>query len=157
MEPRRLTTFGGGARLSEQALRDFEQAYGLRLPFAYRLFLMETNGGRPARDLFYSREASLLVRVRLFYGLEPSVLPCHLGWIREMLSTRLPAELLAIATTDCADRLCLSTTTGGLLLWQPPAPLVAIADSFDEYLEGVYRDTESPTATSSIWPVRSRK
>jgi len=149
-----VRTFGGGPPLSEEALRTLERRHGLVLPPRYRAFLAEANGGRPERDIFFARQALLVVRVRFFYGLESSVLPCNLGWIRETLTDRLPADLLAIATTDRADRLCISTTRKHLVLWEPPDSFVAITDSFEEYLEGVYRDAESPTATSSIWPIR---
>jgi hypothetical protein len=152
-----LCTFGGGARLTDEALRAFERRHQIRLPTAYRAFLEATNGGRPARDLFAVRQgpADRIVRVRFFFGLEEIVSPCNLGWVREVLAPRLPSELLAVATTDQADKLCISLSGRAVFLWEVHSEvLMPVAPSFEDYIEGLYRDAESPTATSSVWAIR---
>ncbi len=152
-----LRVFGGGSPLSEKELRAFEAQYALALPLPYRAFLAATNGGRPERDLFElrSERGPRTVRVRFFFGLEIVVASCNLGWYRSVLANRLPAEFLAIGTTEEADKLCISLSRGTVSHWDGrTGRLDGIAASFTDFERSLIREASLPTPHSSVWSTR---
>jgi hypothetical protein len=91
-------------------------------------------------------------RLLFFFELETASAPCHLGWIRELFADRIPAGLLAIGTTECADKLCLAQFTGAVVLWELETGLaMTLAPSFEAFVATLYGDAQSPTRTSGMW------
>ncbi|MDY7228506.1 SMI1/KNR4 family protein [Hyalangium rubrum] len=149
-----LRTFEGGPPLQEEALRSFETKHGLALPASYREFLLATNGGRPERDLvaITGLESQSPGRIHLFFGLNDPVVSCNLDWNLEVFRDRIPAGLLPIATTEGADKLCLSIAgehPGAIFYWDGYAPagernLYRLAEDFTAFLSSLHADELSP-------------
>jgi SMI1 / KNR4 family (SUKH-1) len=155
----RLQTFEGGPPLSEDDLTSFEKKHGLSLPTAYKAFLLATNGGRPERDLFKINglEGNSLGRIHLFYALRDPVESCNLDWNLEVFRDRIPADLLPIATTEGADKVCVliaGERAGAIFYWDGHAPageynLYALADDFASFIASLHADALSPRSPES--------
>ncbi len=155
----RLKTFEGGPLLQEEDLSAFEKTHGLSLPSAYKEFLLATNGGRPERDLFTINglEGNPLGRIHLFFGLRDPVESCNLDWNLDVFRDRVPADLLPIATTEGADKLCMLMTgarAGAIFYWDGHAQagdsnLYALADDFAAFIASLHADALSPRSPES--------
>lgn len=140
--------------LSEESVRSFELRYGITLPVQFRQFLLATNGGRPERDLFAieGMEGNPYGRIHVFFGLNDPVESCNLDWNLEVFAGRIPRGLLPIATTEGADKLCLSVAgkeTGRVLYWDAhPQPgtsgLYFLANDFGAFVSSLQSDELSP-------------
>ncbi|MCY1030497.1 SMI1/KNR4 family protein [Corallococcus sp. BB11-1] len=149
-----MRTTEGGPVLSEDDLDSFEQRYGLRLPRTLRAFLLATNGGRPERDLFklHGLQGNPLGRIHLFFGLNDPVESCNLDWNLEVFRERIPPGLLPIATTEGADKICLSLTgaeAGSVFYWDAHAQegetrLYPLAESLGAFISALRSDALSP-------------
>lgn len=149
-----LRTFEGGPPLREEDVMRFERRFGLVLPAAYRQFLLATNGGRPERDLFaiQSIEGHPVGRIHVFFGLNDPIESCNLDWNLDVFGERIPAGLLPIATTEGADKICLSVAdrrSGRVLYWDGSAPageptLHVLADDFASFVSSLQADELSP-------------
>jgi hypothetical protein len=149
-----LQTFEGGPPLDENALGSFEKKRGLALPAPYREFLLATNGGRPARDLFRLRrlENDAPGRIHLFFGVNDPVASCNLDWNLKVFGDRIPAALLPIATTEGADKICLRVVgagAGAIVYWDGHARagepnLSLLADDFASFVASLRSDELSP-------------
>jgi len=155
----RLRTFEGGPLLREEDLKSFEKKHGLSLPTAYREFLLATNGGRPERDLFTINglAGNPLGRIHLFFGLRDPVESCNLDWNLDVFRDRIPEDLLPIATTEGADKLCMLLTgerAGAIFYWDGHAQageynLHALADDFASFITSLHADALSPRGAES--------
>jgi hypothetical protein len=149
-----LRTTEGGPLLDEEKIRAFEAKYSLVLPRAYREFLLATNGGRPERDLltFDGLPGASPCRIHLFFGLDDPIESCRLDWNLEVFRDRLPPQLLPIATTEGADKVCLAvagTQEGVLFYWSGDARagergLYWLARDFPSAVSALYADELSP-------------
>lgn len=149
-----LRTFEGGPPLREEDVTRFELRFGRVLPTAYRQFLLATNGGRPERDLFaiQSIEGHPAGRIHVFFGLNDPVESCNLDWNLEVFGDRIPTGLLPIATTEGADKICLSLDdkrSGRVLYWDGSAQaseptLHVLADDFASFVSSLQADELSP-------------
>jgi hypothetical protein len=149
-----LQTSEGGPPLREEELSSFEEQHGLALPGTYREFLLATNGGRPERDLLVLQglEGNPVGRIHLFLGLKDPVESCNLDWNREVFRDRLPADLLPIATTEGADKICLAVAgerAGAIFYWDAHARggernLYLLAEDFDSFISTLRADELSP-------------
>jgi SMI1-KNR4 cell-wall len=129
-----------------KAVESFERRFGLALPKAYREFLVMANGGRPERDLVTvpGCVGSPYARIHFFFGIGHPMECYDLAWNFEQASD-LPSGLLPIATTEGADMLCL-TPSGSVVFWDGYDNAVfPIAESFEGFLEQLYRDDLSPS------------
>ena len=150
-----LRTTEGGPLLEEGDIAAFEAQYGFKLPLPLREFLLATNGGRPERDLFeiHGLNGNPLGRVHLFFGLKDPVESCNLDWNLEVFQERLPPGLLPIATTEGADKVCLSIAgadAGRVFYWDAQArsgthSLYLLADTLDAFIAALRSDALSPT------------
>lgn len=83
--------------ISEQEVQRFELTRGISLPFDYRNFLLEFNGGRPAdNSAFWQTEGSNWLDVEEFYGFMNSSLNSIEADRFNNLSDTLRAKLLQI-------------------------------------------------------------
>ncbi|MBZ4375411.1 SMI1/KNR4 family protein [Corallococcus sp. AS-1-6] len=151
----RMRTTEGGPPLSNAELDSFEHRYGLRLPPPLRDFLLATNGGRPERDLFKLQgvPGNPFGRIHFFFGLNDPVESCNLDWNLEVFRDRLPPGLLPIATTEGADKVCLSVT-GQVLYWDAharpgTASVHLLAEDLDSFLSALQSDALSPIVLES--------
>src|SRR5262245_40186793 len=136
--------------IAESDVAFFEKAHGITLPPAYRRFLLDTNGGRPERDLCVVPELppSPLARIHFFFGIGDPVKGNDLAWNRGVYS---PAEFLVIAGTEGGDTFCIGIAGeyyNQMFFWDyygdPEHRLHRVADSFEEFLNGLTRDELSP-------------
>lgn len=149
-----LRTFEGGPPLNEEDVRSFERKSGLALPASYKEFLLATNGGRPERDLFMLNglEGNPLGRIHIFYGLNDPIPSCNLDWNLEVFRERIPVNLLPIATTEGADKICLLVAgdrPGAIFYWDGHARtgernLYFLANDFASFLSSLQADEVSP-------------
>ena len=154
-----LQTFEAGPPLGEEDVKSFERKHSLQLPAAYREFLLATNGGRPERDLFELKglEGDSLGRIHLFFGLNDPIASCNLDWNLDVFGGRIPAGLLPIATTEGADKLCLSVAgarTGAVFYWDGHARagernLYFLAEDFASFISSLHAGEASPRSPAS--------
>lgn len=149
-----LRTFEGGPPLSQEDVSSFENNQGLVLPADYKEFLLATNGGRPERDLFTIKglEGDSAGRIHLFFGLNDPIASCNLDWNLTVFKQRLPTNLLAIATTEGADKICLGVAgarAGAISYWDGHARagernLYFLAEDFSSFISSLHADELSP-------------
>lgn len=154
-----LRTTESGPLLSNMDLNAFEQRSGLALPLPLREFLLATNGGRPERDLFKLQglPGNPFGRIHFFFGLNDPVESCNLDWNLEVFRDRIPPGLLPIATTEGADKVCLSVTgatAGQVLYWDAHArpgthSVHFLAEDLGTFISALRSDALSPTVLES--------
>ncbi|NOJ97730.1 SMI1/KNR4 family protein [Corallococcus coralloides] len=150
-----MRTTESGPLLSNADLDAFEQRFELALPLPLREFLLATHGGRPERDLFKLQglPGNPIGRIHFFFGLNDPVESCNLDWNLEVFRDRIPPGLLPIATTEGADKVCLSVT-GQVFYWDAHArPGTAsvhfLAEDLDTFISVLQSDALSPTLLES--------
>jgi hypothetical protein len=140
-----------GVPLSESILLKHESSWGFRLPEPYRAFLLQNNGGSPVKDCFNFKESTTGSDLRRFLGITgesldlPSTLAIYKG--------RLPARFFPIGKDSGGNVICISVADddlGKVYFWDhdteagtgesPELAMntILIADSFQEFLEGLY-------------------
>ncbi|NBD10442.1 SMI1/KNR4 family protein [Corallococcus silvisoli] len=152
-------TTEGGPPLDARDVDAFEQRYKLALPLPHREFLLATNGGRPERDLFKLRglPGNPVGRIHFFFGLNDPVESSNLDWNLQVFQDRLPPGLLPIATTEGADKLCLSVAgaeAGRVFYWDAHArtgtnSLHLLAEDFGAFMLALQSDALSPIVLKS--------
>jgi SMI1-KNR4 cell-wall len=151
-----LRIMDGGPKISNEIVAEFERRNDMRLPRVYREFLLAHNGGRPERDLLAvpGCKASPIARISFFYGIGgPLGFECYdLDWNVEWYADRLGEGLLSIASTEGSDKICMSLPSGGIVFWDgyEHVPVYPVAQSFEELVENLYRDADSPEFAPSI-------
>jgi SMI1/KNR4 family protein SUKH-1 len=153
-----LKTFEGGPPLADRDVAAFEHKYKVVLPPAYRRFLLDTNGGRPERDLFpiEGLYGNPYGRVHIFFGLNDSDESFNLDWKMKIFAGRVPSHLLPIAKTEGADLICISLHSkreGAIFYWDGYAQpgednLYFLASDFDRFVASLYADMNTPGAPS---------
>lgn len=143
-----LRTIESGPQISVTDVAALEQRYGLGLPTSYRNFLLTRNGGRPERDLFRvpGCDANPVARIHFFFGINDPVESCSLSWNIDTFAERLGGDLVPIATTEGADKICLSRI-GSVVYWDgySPSPTIyTVSPDFETFLTSLYRDENSP-------------
>lgn len=134
------------------AIERFEARNALKLPISYRSFLLETNGGRPARPSFPIKGLAMNPTggVNFFFGLEITSYPVYdLQYSIDRFRGRIPKWLLPIGCNGGSDYICLDLRGGGdrVVFWDHAhfwstgewreADLYHIAGSFEEFLAGL--------------------
>ena len=145
--------------LPEPILSVLERYWGFSLPKEYRNFLLEHNGGEPNVDCFnFKNDKEDGSDIRCFLGIYPDQHNDLLDHIKTY-KDRLPSNLFPIAYDSCSNLICISVTEpdrGKIYFWdheveadpsQDEVPdysnLTLIADSFNEFLEGLYSNDET--------------
>lgn len=142
--------------LDEKILRNYESQWGFVLPHQYRQFLLQYNGGLPRPDGFNFKGKKNGSDVQCFYGITDDA---DMSLIEELESykNRLPTRLFPIANDSGGNLICISVIgndIGKIYFWdhereadtkQAQSPdevknIVLIADSFGEFLEGLFAD-----------------
>ena len=149
-----LTTTERGPNITDDDILSFERRYTLTLPAAYRSFLLATNGGRPVRDIFPVRglPGNPFGRVHLFFGLKDPVASCNLDWNIDIYSDRISSDMIPIATTEGADKICLlvrGSTAGAVFYWdgyehEGRESIMLLAPTFAEFVDNLSSDENSP-------------
>jgi hypothetical protein len=147
----------GGPPLRDADVDAFEAKYGLELPSSFRAFLLATNGGRPERDLFALRglPGNPVGRIHFFFGLNDAVESCNLDWNLDVFQDRIPAGLIPIATTEGADKVCLSVdgmNIGRVFYWDAHAGMDSVhllAEDLNTFVTSLQSDALSPTLLES--------
>jgi len=93
--------------LTQERLIAFERSHSLRLPAAYRAFILQFNGGTPSPSFFWIAQGSDGSVVDKFYGLHDG--PPHLSIETYMgrEEPQIPSTLLAFADDGIGNILCL--------------------------------------------------
>ena len=140
-----------GPPLTEADIEWLEREISIRLPGEYRAFLLKYNGGRPSPGAFpiQGLANNPFGNIQVFFRIGGPIESSNLDWEYNVFAGRIPANLLAIACDDCGDLICLSLfgpDAGSVVFWdilnEPDEPTYAnvypVADSFEEFLEGIY-------------------
>lgn len=141
-----------GPAISERDIEAFEVRHGIKLPASYKSFLLVHNGGQPERDLIpvSGCAANPIARIHFFFGI--NILPeCYdLSWNLWVFSDRIPHEMMAIATTEGADQICMKirgSHHGSILYWdgyiEEGVRLFSLAENFDSFLNMLYKDSKT--------------
>lgn len=94
-----------GPQIDEEDVRDLEKLVGARLPFDYRNFLLEWNGGVPVPDAY--RFGGITTIISRFYSINaPNVLH-DLATRHAALRPRIPDDLLPFASDLATNAVCL--------------------------------------------------
>lgn len=142
--------------LDEKILESHEASWQIRLPEAYRLFLLKYNGGSPVPDCFNFQGSKNGSDLRYFLGINNDY---HTDLLRylQTLKHRLPARFFPIGYDSGGNIICISVAgddLGKVYFWdhereaeaaQSPElakNTILIADSFQEFLEGLYEYQE---------------
>ena len=139
-----------GRQLSRDDIRRVELRMGIQLPGEYTAFLLKYNGGRPTPNAYpiEGLRNNPFGVIQVFFGIDDPLESSNLDWTYDVISGRVPPNLLPIACDDCGDLICLSLfgeDAGSVLFWdqhtEPSTPSYAnvykIADSFAEFLNGI--------------------
>lgn len=153
-----LNTTEAGPTISETDIQRFEQRHSMILPSDYKRFLLLKNGGRPERDLFFVPESkmNLIARVHFFFSINDPVKGNDLDWILDTVASKIQKGVLPIAKTEGPDKICLEVTgdyPGRILFWDvhilKGENVYPVAKSFTEFVEGLFRDKDSPDLNMS--------
>ncbi|TWT62127.1 SMI1/KNR4 family protein [Rubinisphaera italica] len=136
--------------LNEERLADLEMQWGVALPSAFRQFLLTHNGGYPVPDAFTLVGSEDGSSVHRFLGVEVGS-HSNLENYMKTYESRIPNDLFPIAHDPGGNLVCIGTggsNMGRIFFWDhetemdqgPPnySNVSAIADSFDDFLDGLY-------------------
>ena len=142
-----------GPPIFEADVVRLERRIECTLPTRYREFLLRHNGGRPSLEIFPidGLENNSFDGIQVFFSIKSEIESCDLYWNLEVMDGRLPANLFAIACTDCGDLICLSLfgdDEGSVFFWdihqEQEFPtydnVYFIASSFDEFIDRLYEE-----------------
>lgn len=101
--------------LTEQDVELFSKRHGLKLPTAYRKFLLAYNCGRPVPDMFsiMGMENNPRGRIQVFFGLKTPLASCDLDVELNRLKDRIPSGIVPIAMTGFDDYVILDMRKSG--------------------------------------------
>ena len=144
-----------GKQLTELQLSKFEKKHGRVIPGPYRDFLLKYNGGDPDPCGFRLKRApqgiSKRCAVKMFLGVDVPEPTLGLDYTLTRFRDRVPANLFPIARDPGGNLICIATEgadNGKVFFWdhefeaeegEPPTSrnVYLVADSFDEFLEGL--------------------
>ena len=131
------------------AIEAFEVAHNIKLPDAYRRFLLETNGGVPANDAYpvESYPHGSIGIIQSFKGIGVDIPTDELAYAYELYDGGIPEKILPIAGNGGGSFVCLDLRDGTdrVVFWDHrhfwstgewrEQDFYHIADSFAEFLE----------------------
>lgn len=158
-----------GPPLTRDQISTLERQIGAPLPRDFEDFLLRFNGGRPIPNSFPIRGFDLANSgdIQRFFGIcEDRAIP-DIRWYTETMSGRIPRGLLPVAGDGSGNIICLSlsgTNRGAVYFWHheteksPPTygNLYFIADSFTDFLDGIYSEDIGAEIATSIKPPPQR-
>ena len=144
--------------LDENCLRALEQIWEFQLPKEYRIFLLKYNGGRPNLTFFNYKNTDD----------DGSVIDCFFGIYKDdnynllkktkEIGDRHTHDSFPISSDVFGNRICLivkGPDRGKIYLWDHETEadtdqgevadysnMTLIADSFNEFIDGLYEDNE---------------
>ena len=145
----------GGYKLDEKIFKVVERFLGLKLPKAYRTFLLDVNGGKCSSNSFFISEKEGEDSIRYFFGINEDESYDLLSCIKRY-KKRVPLNMLPIANDSFGNLILLSISDpdyGKVYFWdhdwevedgQIPdySNLTLIADSFEEFLNSLKSEDE---------------
>lgn len=149
--------FEPNAPVSDSEITSFEERHRLLLPRSYRIFLLQTNGGRPEPPTF-PIEGFLdnpLGDVQVFFGLNANEPTEDLDQVLNEIAESVPAGILPVGRTAGDDFICLDLRKRGapVVFWNRVPfwgsniwienDLYPVAHDFDNLLQDL-RDEPTP-------------
>ncbi len=146
-----IPTLLSGPKISESDIEEFENHIAKPLPFDYRSFLLQYNGGmsETSKRLFVMEtEGDNLSVIDMFYGINHSDLEYRLKWNYDDFSSRMPPKFLPIGHDPYGNRVCLSLNEndyGWVYFWDHEreqdipdySNCYKIAESFTQFIESL--------------------
>jgi hypothetical protein len=143
-----LTFRRSNASTTSDAIEEFERSRGIKLPKAYKSFLLATNGGVPDRAYYPIKgmELNSYGGVQVFFGLGVLGAMESLEEIYELYVNGFPLGIVPIADNGGGDYISLDLRSGGdlVVFWDKrhfwstgkwrEQDLYRIADSFELFL-----------------------
>lgn len=134
-----------GSPVTEPVIRDLESLVGHRLPDDFRVFVLEQNGGVPAREVHTPGPESVGVRAFFMLDDDPDY---SMANALEVYTGRYPDGMLPIATDSSSNLILLDlgyVHPGSVWFWnheeeanddEPPRTdnITKVADTFEEFL-----------------------
>lgn len=148
-----ITVTRAGEQLTEEQINNVERELGRSIPFSYRLFLLEHNGGYPEPSEFSIVDAgtgrTIEVAVRRFFGIGTAEETFNLDYAISMFGDRLPHGIFPIARDPGGSLICIATEgpdAGKVYFWdheeesdEGEVPtgrnLYLVADDFEGFLD----------------------
>jgi hypothetical protein len=145
--------------LSKETLECLESFWEFSLPDSYKIFLLEKNGGYPEKKYFDFKNQDDGSVLQGFLGITPKE---HLNLLEtlKIYSGRIPTWSFPIAYDTFGNLILISVKgpdRGKIYFWdheleadpaQGETPdysnLTLIADSFDEFINGLYEEKDLP-------------
>lgn len=139
-----------GPNVDEGELTKFELQIEFMLPFSYRKFILDFNGGIPDRHIFPIEDFHLnpYGSLQILYSLKSRHSYSDLLANFRMYQRRLPSGNLPIGNTDTGDLISLTVLggiDGAVMLWDhedestPPSydNMYLIAPNFEKFLDSL--------------------
>ena len=104
-----VSTENSQESISESNITDFENEYNIKLPDAYKAFLIKNNGGKPTPRKFNSVDKKITSRIMLFFPLG-KFYPKNLANNYEVFveGNKIPKNLLPIGEDPINNLICMS-------------------------------------------------
>lgn len=143
-------------KLDETTVAKLEDSLRIKLPPSYRKFLMEYNGGKPAPRRFKFKGKTRGSSVDRFLGVHNKDYSNLLKYLKTY-NGRIPRNFFPVAYDPGGNLICISVEgadTGSVYFWDHEqeseegtlpdySNVILIADSFDEFLNGLH-EKEAP-------------
>jgi ankyrin repeat protein len=144
--PMTLSIIDSFAPVDDSAIMRFESETGYKLPTEYQRLLKEHNGGVFRPSMIFDK-AEISIDIFVLYALDVDEFDRSEGlrWRRDVLSDRLPEDLLAFAETGSGDQFCICISErrfGQVYLWEHEAAagekdLRFLAESLSDFLSAL--------------------
>jgi hypothetical protein len=144
-------------KLDESTVSKLEDSLQIKLPLSYRKFLLEFNGGRPSARRFMFKGKTRGSSVDRFLGVHNKEHNNLLDYL-ETYKERIPRNLFPIAHDPGDNLICISVEgadKGSIYFWDHDwegndgasdySNVILIADSFDQFIEGLHEKGASKT------------
>lgn len=118
----KLTPIDNVPMLAEDTLQGVEKKYACQLPYDYRKFLLQNNGGFPSPDCVTFKEAGRETAsdVFCFFAIGDERAWASMEWHYDTYSGRLPKDTLPIARDSCGNLWLLTVggeSSGSVFFW----------------------------------------
>jgi hypothetical protein len=149
----------GAPKLTEDALREFEENCQHKLPEDYRRFLLQHNGGFPSPDCVTFKEAgrNTATDVFCFHSIGDERPWASMEWHQKTFSGRLPENTLPIAHDSCGNLWLLNvgpSHAGSVAFWDHGTfgtfdethfdAWPRVAESFQEFIDNLHEYSPLP-------------
>jgi hypothetical protein len=134
---------------TEAEIALLEDLLGTQLPAAYIDFLMFSNGGCTALDVFDGGDREGEIPLDHFFHISSDVDSIEgVLWQYRHRWPGAPREMLPVADDGFGDKICIDLTKSGkgrVVVWlheRPEDPILEVAESFEEFIDSLYEFTE---------------